>query len=54
MCDGRKQECVRALRAVPPTKSLIPQEKTAAKLKLVGVDSEGSVIGCSEFRSKRD
>jgi hypothetical protein len=38
--------------AYPPIKSLVPQEKTAAKLKLVDVDSDGSVIRGSCFRSK--
>jgi hypothetical protein len=30
--------------AYPPTKSLVPQEKTATRLKAVGADSEGSII----------
>jgi hypothetical protein len=34
----------------PPTKSLVPQEKTAAKLKLVGADRDGSVILLDQFR----
>jgi hypothetical protein len=31
----------------PPTKSLVPQAKTAARLKLVLADSDGNVIPCS-------
>jgi hypothetical protein len=30
--------------AYPPMKSLVPQEKTAAKLKAVGEVSKGSII----------